>query len=253
MPGVTATTVDAALLVSSAAAATSGQHFAQLVNACGGVHGRRLVLHTVVATGDATADCAALVATGAVVVVTTNPVAPDACVRANPGLVVVAPDASATNAVLAGTHGRLFVGDSPEGPTDARVADLVQHAGLASSRFAVIGTNEALRRALAVQGLQPALVVDAGATDTVQQLRRAHVDAVLTDHFDPDLARGALMTTLMEKVRDDPYPSSTMLDLIEQMLTEEEIPAYVLFLQEKIAADRFPSMSMIKRLTDLVS
>ena len=70
---------------------------------------------------------------------------------------------------------------------------------------------------------------------------------------DPDLARGALMTTLMEKVRDDPYPSSTMLDLIEQMLTEEEIPAYVLFLQEKIAADRFPSMSMIKRLTDLVS
>ena len=70
---------------------------------------------------------------------------------------------------------------------------------------------------------------------------------------DPDLARGALLTTLMEKVRDDPYPSSTMLDLIEEMLTEEEVPAYVLFLQEKIAGDRFPSISMIKRLTELVS
>ena len=69
--------------------------------------------------------------------------------------------------------------------------------------------------------------------------------------LDPDIARGALMTTLLEKVQDDPYPSSTMLDLIEQLLTEEEVPAYVLLLQEKIAQDRFPSMSLIKRLTEL--
>jgi hypothetical protein len=69
---------------------------------------------------------------------------------------------------------------------------------------------------------------------------------------DPDLARGALMTALLEKVQDDRYPSSTMLDLIEELLTDEEMPAYVLLLQDKIRADRFPSISLIKRLVALV-
>ena len=68
---------------------------------------------------------------------------------------------------------------------------------------------------------------------------------------DPDLARGALMTALLEKVQEDKYPSSTMLDLIEELLTEEEEPAYVLLLQEKIREDRFPSISLIKRLVAL--
>jgi hypothetical protein len=70
---------------------------------------------------------------------------------------------------------------------------------------------------------------------------------------DPDLARGVLITALLEKVQDDPYPSSTMLDLIEEMLTEEELPAYVLLLQEKIRRDRFPSIPMLQRLKDLVA
>ena len=69
---------------------------------------------------------------------------------------------------------------------------------------------------------------------------------------DPDLARGVLMTALLEKIQDDPYPSSTMMDLVEELLTEEEIPAYVLLLQEKIRQDRFPSVSMMNRLKDLI-
>ncbi|GAA1937520.1 hypothetical protein [Nocardioides marmoribigeumensis] len=69
---------------------------------------------------------------------------------------------------------------------------------------------------------------------------------------DPDLARGALLTALLEKIQDDPYPSSTMMDLVEELLTEEEIPAYVLLLQDKIRRDRFPSVSMMNRLKDLV-
>jgi hypothetical protein len=70
---------------------------------------------------------------------------------------------------------------------------------------------------------------------------------------DPDLARGALMQALLEKVQDDPYPSSTMLDMVEELLTEQEIPAYVLLLQDKIRQDRFPSISLMKRLKDLVA
>ena len=37
--------------------------------------------------------------------------------------------------------------------------------------------------------------------------------------IDKDVARGELVTTLLEKVRNDPFPSTTMLDLIEELLT----------------------------------
>jgi hypothetical protein len=69
----------------------------------------------------------------------------------------------------------------------------------------------------------------------------------------PDDARAELLATLLEKVRDDPYPSSTMLDLVEELLTTEEEPSYVVLLQDKIRAERFPSMPLINRLTRLVA
>ena len=66
-----------------------------------------------------------------------------------------------------------------------------------------------------------------------------------------DDARAELVATLLQKVKDDTYPSSTMLDLIEQLLTPAETPAYVVFLQDKIRADQYPSMPMLMRLTRL--
>ena len=71
--------------------------------------------------------------------------------------------------------------------------------------------------------------------------------------IDKDDARGALVATLLEKVRDDPFPSTTMLDLIEELLTPEEEPAYVMFLQDKLRQERFPSIPMLNRLTRLVA
>jgi hypothetical protein len=68
-----------------------------------------------------------------------------------------------------------------------------------------------------------------------------------------DDARAELVATLMEKVRDDPYPSSTMLDLVEELLTPDEEPTYVVLLQDKIRRERFPSVSLLKRLTRLVA
>lgn len=70
--------------------------------------------------------------------------------------------------------------------------------------------------------------------------------------IDRDDARRELVATLLQKVQDDPYPSTTMLDLLEELLTPEEMPAYVVFLQERIRSERFPSMPMLKRLTALV-
>ena len=64
-------------------------------------------------------------------------------------------------------------------------------------------------------------------------------------------ARAGLVALMLEKVKDDPYPSTTMLDLIEELLTPEETPDYVMFLQDRIRSDRFPSIPMLKRLTAL--
>ena len=69
--------------------------------------------------------------------------------------------------------------------------------------------------------------------------------------IDRDYARGELVKTLLAKVGEDPYPSSTQLDLIEELLTDEELPAYIVFLQDKIRDDRFPSIPMLQRLTAL--
>jgi hypothetical protein len=68
-----------------------------------------------------------------------------------------------------------------------------------------------------------------------------------------DDARAELVTTLLQKVRDDLYPSTTMLDLIEKLLTPEEQPTYVVLLQDKIRSERFPSMPLLIRLTKLVA
>ena len=70
--------------------------------------------------------------------------------------------------------------------------------------------------------------------------------------IDNDTARAVLLDALFEKVRNDTYPSNTMLDLIEELLTPAEQPAYVVFLQEYIRRDQYPSIPMIKRLAALI-
>jgi hypothetical protein len=60
--------------------------------------------------------------------------------------------------------------------------------------------------------------------------------------------RREMLRLLLSKVADDPYPSTTMLDMIEEMLTPEEVPAYAELLMQKIRRDRFPSIPMMNRL-----
>lgn len=78
---------------------------------------------------------------------------------------------------------------------------------------------------------------------------RSDHDRGRSDH---DRARAELVETLLQKVRDDPFPSSTMLDLIEELLTPDEVPRYVIFLQDRLRAEPFPSIPMLKRLAALV-
>ena len=60
-----------------------------------------------------------------------------------------------------------------------------------------------------------------------------------------------MVDALMEKVETDPYPSTTMLDWIEEMLTPDELPRYAESLLSRIRSDKFPSIPMIARLKRL--
>jgi hypothetical protein len=57
----------------------------------------------------------------------------------------------------------------------------------------------------------------------------------------------AVFASLMDKVRQDRYPSSQHLDLLEQYLVGHEREVLVKILLDKIDQDRYPSMDLIRR------
>jgi hypothetical protein len=63
--------------------------------------------------------------------------------------------------------------------------------------------------------------------------------------------RREVLRMLMGKVAEDNYPSATMLDMIEQMLSPDEVPAYAELLMQKIRDDRFPSIPLLNRVMAL--
>lgn len=65
--------------------------------------------------------------------------------------------------------------------------------------------------------------------------------------------REQVLDVLMEKVENDHYPSSAMLDDIERLLTPWRREDYAEILLDKIRADRFPSRSLIERALRLSS
>jgi|tagenome__1003787_1003787.scaffolds.fasta_scaffold19895793_2 hypothetical protein len=67
-----------------------------------------------------------------------------------------------------------------------------------------------------------------------------------------DDPRERLLALLLDKVAEDPYPSSTMLDVIERLMRPEDLDSYASVLSDKIAGDTFPSMSMIQRLVTVL-
>jgi chromatin segregation and condensation protein Rec8/ScpA/Scc1 (kleisin family) len=63
--------------------------------------------------------------------------------------------------------------------------------------------------------------------------------------------REQVLDLLLEKVEADRYPSSTMLDDIERILTPWRREDYADVLLEKIRRDKYPSRSMIERVLRL--
>ena len=61
-------------------------------------------------------------------------------------------------------------------------------------------------------------------------------------------SRAVLAGVLMKRVREDRYPSTTDMDMIEQIIPPQLLPRYVEVLLDKVAQDQRPSISMIHRL-----
>ena len=66
-----------------------------------------------------------------------------------------------------------------------------------------------------------------------------------------DDPRSQLLQLLLDKVDADPYPSVTMLDMVEEIATPDEVPAYAEVLMSKVRDEQFPSVSMIRRVMEL--
>jgi hypothetical protein len=60
--------------------------------------------------------------------------------------------------------------------------------------------------------------------------------------------RAELVSVLIQKIENDQYPSTTMLDMLEELLAPEDVPAYVQLLTRRIRSERFPSIPMLHRL-----
>jgi hypothetical protein len=63
--------------------------------------------------------------------------------------------------------------------------------------------------------------------------------------------RTMLLEALLDKIEQETYPSSTMLDVVESLLTQQETERYVDVLVNLIRDSQFPSTSMIQRVQAL--
>ena len=67
-----------------------------------------------------------------------------------------------------------------------------------------------------------------------------------------DEARAWFTRFLLRRVRQDDYPSTTQLDLIEKSLPREMLPQYLRVLVDKVAHDTSPSIPLLRRIQHLI-
>ena len=63
--------------------------------------------------------------------------------------------------------------------------------------------------------------------------------------------RDVLIEELLDKFADDRFPSSTMLDLAEELLRPDELEIYARILLRNVRAEKYPSISMLRRIAAL--
>lgn len=63
--------------------------------------------------------------------------------------------------------------------------------------------------------------------------------------------RDALTSTMIDKIRTDKYPSTTMMDALEATIDDEHRLEYADALLAKVEGDQFPSIDLMRRLSRL--
>jgi len=71
--------------------------------------------------------------------------------------------------------------------------------------------------------------------------------------IDAMTARARYVEMLMERVREDEYPSNDQLNRIEELLTPDTVDEYLEILMEKVEDAQWPSVSMLDRIEALTS
>ena len=66
-------------------------------------------------------------------------------------------------------------------------------------------------------------------------------------------ARNAIARLLIEKVRQDKYPSTTQMEIIEQIVPSYLLRDYLNVLLEKVMTDSSPSIPMLRRLARIAA
>jgi len=72
----------------------------------------------------------------------------------------------------------------------------------------------------------------------------------MADHDDE--MRRVILKELWRRVEKETYPSATMLDRIECLMTRDDLPAYVEMLMRRIRPVEHPSIDLINRVVALV-
>jgi hypothetical protein len=66
--------------------------------------------------------------------------------------------------------------------------------------------------------------------------------------------RERFVQILLDRIRDEPYPSFTQMDLLEATVTSpDQLVEYIEALMEKVESTRFPSLTMMRRIQRIAS
>jgi hypothetical protein len=63
-----------------------------------------------------------------------------------------------------------------------------------------------------------------------------------------DEAQAQLAETLLDKIREDRYPSATQMAILGEIIPRDMIPEYLDVLLDKLAGDKIPSIPMLQRI-----
>jgi hypothetical protein len=61
-------------------------------------------------------------------------------------------------------------------------------------------------------------------------------------------AQVAVSQLLLDKIRDDKYPSNTHMEMLEDSLPREMLDEYLEVLMDKVADEPYPSIDMLRRI-----